>query len=981
MVVSTIIHAQVKADFSASSVQGCPPVNITFSDNSQGPVFSYFWDFGNGNTSTSKNPSAIYITPGKYTVSLTVKDISNNTSIEKRTSLITIFKSPTANASTSKKIGCIGDIIDFKDLSAKGDGNIVAWKWDFGDGNISNTQNPSHAYKSAGTYSIRLIATDVNGCEHNVTLNKHIKINSKPDPTFTISAPFSCKAPHATSFTAQSSAIGLTYNWNYGDGKGGQGKKPSHTYQNKGSFKVSLEVIDNLGCKSQSSNAVTISNLVPKIFSSKTTTCIDEYINFVASVSPKLSNVTYEWDLGDGRTVTGSAFSHRYKTDGLFKVTLKATTTGCTGTIVKNNYIRVRKNPERDITISDTIICDRTKPINFTDNSKDIATRLWTFSNGEKSPRKSNNILFNSGGDYLYTLEIKDKYGCTNKFTGNVKVSEIKADFITSEFTVDSFKSLSRKRPLYGKCTPHLLELEENIFSFYKVAKFSWDMSDGNIISNLDASHTYKEVDTVLHGWLWAEDIYGCKDSIDFYVELGDSTYPNFTPDKWEVCNGDTINFTNESFDSLNITKVIWGFGKRDYHTFNVYKMKPDSFEVKLTTYHNNCFNDTIIRGFKIKGPYIEIKTKYNPCSRDSILLWTYGCEYDSLVWVDENDKVLSYDTILKVPPISGNKYYVKAISDIGCDQMDSIILNLTDLTDLDVSWPEITECAPIKADFSLNPGSLHSPKWIFSDGDTFLNFEAKHLFKKAGTYTISVEASASGKCNGFKRKSFIVPGVIVKGSVVSIDTCLPFNIELYDSTYAPNRSNKYYWVINETDTIHHTAFKTNYYAQSQSRNGKINIELVGTDDSSCSSSLPFEINAGGPFADIFNYNTYLCDSIYTEVNLLNKSDDIIFISWKHDGKEIGNQPILNSFFPYNKKNIVTVTLADSYGCRTSFSKRYIQKKVLMQISPPILQEASAHLWKYILITYLHPRVQLHLTNGTLEMVQNPIYVTQENST
>lgn len=922
--------AQLNADFNANTNSGCSPLTVNFSDQSIGSATSYFWDFGNGNTSTSQNPSAIFITPGTYDIKLVVRDGAGNSDSVTRQKFIQVFNGPTSGASTSKRTACVGQSINFNDNSTKGDGNITSWKWDFGDGNIDNSQNPSHSYASAGTYSIRLITKDANGCEHSVTLNNHIVVNAAPSSDFSISAPFGCKAPHQTSFTATNTA-GTTYNWNFGDGKGGTGKNPSHSYNSLGSYDVTLEVIDNLGCKSQTTKKVIIADLVPSIFTSSKIVCIDQYINFVGSCSPPLLNAIYDWDLGDSRKVRGSAFSHKYSSEGTYTITLKVSAGSCSGTKVFNDLIKVRKPPEINLTVSDTVLCDRSKYITFSDQSSNIKKREWNFSNGEKSLFQSPRIQFKTGGTYNYTIDVEDNYGCENSKNGSVKISEIHARFTTDEYTSDSIFSYTiyRNRPIYGKCVPYDLKLKENIYSIFKVDSMYWDLGNSTTSQASEVIPHYTEIDTIYHGILWAKDIYGCKDSIDYYVRLGDSTYPNFTPDKWEVCNGDTVQFTNLSYDSANITKYKWSFGKNEYHPKHVFNQKPDTIDITLETFHHNCKNDTSIYGLKIRGPYGKIQTSYNSCSTDSILLKANAVEYDSLVWMDALGQFITNDTSILIQPYNGAQYFLKTWNDNGCSYLDSISIVLKDIVKVEMEWPSIEDCAPSNALFSYTPTTPSTYQWIFSNIDTFRTNEVDYTFEKAGNHNVRLQVTAENGCTGAVSKSYNVPGVLVSGSVKSLDTCLPFNVILTDSLYNPNSSLSYYWVINGEDTVHHNAVQTNYTLTTTTPSKKVSIELFGTDNIECHSSQYFEVFASGPNATLAHYPIFFCDSIESTINLLNKSKDITFISWKYQGNEISSMSNLVYKFPYDKEHEVSVKLVDSKGCQAIYRKNIYKEKSL----------------------------------------------------
>lgn len=147
--------SSIGADFSATPTSGKAPLKVVFADRSSGTVTAWLWDFGDGRTSTKKNPVNTYRRPGSYTVSLTVRGPAGS-STTTRTTCINAFAVPRASFTAAPGRGAAPLKVHFADSSQ---GSISAWAWDFGDMQTSNERSPVHIYTVPGAYTAKLTVT------------------------------------------------------------------------------------------------------------------------------------------------------------------------------------------------------------------------------------------------------------------------------------------------------------------------------------------------------------------------------------------------------------------------------------------------------------------------------------------------------------------------------------------------------------------------------------------------------------------------------------------------------------------------------------------------------------------------------------------------------------------------------------------------------------------------------------------------------
>ena len=156
-------NAAPTADFSTD----CTDLTCRFtslSGDRDGQVSQYKWEFGDGMQSANQGPTHAFSATGDYAVSLTVTDNEGATgSVTKTVDVIAaVGGAPTA----AFTVICFSLDCTFADNSTDGDGTVVGWAWDFGDGSTSSAQNPPAHHYNATTrtvYTVHLTVTDNDG--------------------------------------------------------------------------------------------------------------------------------------------------------------------------------------------------------------------------------------------------------------------------------------------------------------------------------------------------------------------------------------------------------------------------------------------------------------------------------------------------------------------------------------------------------------------------------------------------------------------------------------------------------------------------------------------------------------------------------------------------------------------------------------------------------------------------------------------------
>jgi uncharacterized repeat protein (TIGR02543 family) len=240
-----------------------------WSSDSDGSIVAWSWTFGDGDTSTARNPTHSYASANTYAVRLTVIDDDGASNYVERSVIVTATPptnlAPTAAFTFSPPNPAVGDTVTFTDVSTDSDGSVVGWAWTFGDGGTSTAQNPTHTYSSAATYVVGLTVTDDDGATsyfgHSVPVSAASPVNVAPTAAFTFSPP-NPAVGDTVSFTdgsTDSDGSVVAWTWDFGDGSTSALQNPTHPYGSSGTYPVELTVTDDDGATNYIEHNVPVS--------------------------------------------------------------------------------------------------------------------------------------------------------------------------------------------------------------------------------------------------------------------------------------------------------------------------------------------------------------------------------------------------------------------------------------------------------------------------------------------------------------------------------------------------------------------------------------------------------------------------------------------------------------------------------------------------------------------------------------------------
>ncbi|MGB3948511.1 MAG: PKD domain-containing protein [Bacteroidia bacterium] len=304
--IQLIINPLPVANFNATEI--CLFDTVVFTNTSTlslGNIISWTWSFGDDNgTSLIQNPSYIYNSAGIFATTLVVNSDNGCVDTIVKNAIVHPLPLPAFNTTNV----CNGDSMFFNGQSTIPFMDVIQdWNWDFGDGNTSNQQYPSHMYANAGIYNVQLTNVSSFGCIDSIANNS--EVYHLPYVAFATSDSIGCEPLCVTFQDLSLIPVGSNTqsSWSVGDGTPvSSSSELYHCYEAIDStlannYDVTLIVTSNNGCVS----TLTKSNLItvyPKpeaafIVTPSVTTIIDPIVQVLDN---SVGATTWSWAFGNG---------------------------------------------------------------------------------------------------------------------------------------------------------------------------------------------------------------------------------------------------------------------------------------------------------------------------------------------------------------------------------------------------------------------------------------------------------------------------------------------------------------------------------------------------------------------------------------------------------------------------------------------------------------------------------------------------------
>ncbi|MFZ2339142.1 MAG: PKD-like domain-containing protein [Bacteroidales bacterium] len=407
------------AQFTQDVEYGCTPLEVSFTKDMTA-IAEWWWDFGDGSPldSSNENPVHTFVNSdpgsiGYYNVKLRVRSAGN--CFAEYTSLVTVYPAIDASFTPNIDVICSGNSITFTALPG-----ATRYFWEYGDGVSGYATNvSSHLYVNLTTapvvHTVRLTTTSFYNCVDTKTFD--ITVMPVPLPQFTADPVTQVFDPagNQVEFSNQTNDGTWNWLWRFGDNTTSTEEEPVHSYNDVGTYTVTL-IASNAHCSDSVSHDVTVVPPAPvAMFDLIPSGCAPLYVNINnTSLNTEVPGTTYHWDFGDGSVSTAKNPTYTYFTPGSYRVELVVTGPG--GNSMWTQVVEAWPSPKAYFEITPPMVYVNDERVRCFNLSQGATSYLWDFGDGDTSKVREPYHRYLDEGIYDITLWAYSANGCTDMY-------------------------------------------------------------------------------------------------------------------------------------------------------------------------------------------------------------------------------------------------------------------------------------------------------------------------------------------------------------------------------------------------------------------------------------------------------------------------------------------------------------------------------------------------------------------------------------
>gem|GEM_PF-6609989 len=917
--VSQNIVLSGTAAFTVNTAAECLNGNsFTFYNGlSNGSSITYNWAYGDSTFSTGYNGAHTYTAAGTYNVTLTV---TIDTSVAHFSSLVTVYPKPSVSYNVIAGAGN-GNAYSFISTSTIASGS-ANYAWNFGDGTVDSTSNPTHTFAAVGTYPVKLVVTSDNGCKDSLTKSQNITLTGiASSAAYTANHAAECLNGNSFSFANNlGNSNGATYAWAYGDSTFSAGYNGAHAYTAAGTYTVTLTAtIDTT--VAHYSQTVTVYPKPSVSYSVTAGTGNGNAYTFVSSASIASGSMNYAWTFGDGTVDSTLNPTHTFAAVGTYPVKLVVTSdNGCKDSVtVSQNITLTGIAASAAFTANHAAECLNGNSFSFANNlgNSNGATYAWAYGDSTFSAGYNGAHTYTAAGTYTVTLTA------------------------TIDTTVAHY---SQTVTVYPKPSVAFGVTagtgNGNGYTFYSTSSISagsmnyaWTFGDGTVDSTLNPTHTFAAVGTYPVKLVVTSD-NGCKDSVTVSQNItltGIAASAAFTANHAAEClNGNSFSFANNLGNSNGAT-YAWAYGDSTFsagyngaHTYTA----AGTYTVTLTATIDTTvahYSQTVTVYPKPNVSYSVIPGTSNGSAYTFISNATIASGYLNYAWNFGDGNVDSTVNPAHIYAAVGS-YPVKLLvtSDNGCKDSITVSQNIT-LTGVAATAAftanHAAECLNGNSfSFANNLGNSNgaSYAWAYGDSTFSAGYNGSHAYTAAGTYTVTLTVTIDTSIAFYSQTVTVYPKPSVSYSVTPGTGNGNAYTFISTSTIVSGAMN-YAWTFGD-GTVDSTVNPTHTFAAV----GTYPVKLVVTSDNGCKDSVSVNQNITlsgvtnaaafsiSQSAQCFNANSFTYTSLLGNSNgasyFWNYGDDTAYLA--HAGSPITHAYAAPGVYKVTLKVVIDTTIA-----------------------------------------------------------------------